>query len=139
MTASGGPTQQAGRTGSSRATVGRMSGLSRPRGREVHRSGRRQRGVYALALPTHFKRVVTFEPTLQNACLDANAEARDGLRAVVAFHSALGERRACVPIAVEADNAGLTGSDTRTPGQSSSRFDNIKLNHCDAIWLDVEV
>lgn len=59
---------------------------------------------------------------------------------MVAFHSALGEKTgACVPIAVEADNCGAHRIGTKDTGTIPIiPLDNIKLNHCDAIWLDVE-
>ena len=98
-------------------------------------------GVYPLALADHFKKVVTFEPDPSNyACLDANLEARDGLGRVVAFQSALGEKVGhCFPIVVEPDNCGANRVGVKEGGPIPIiPLDNIRLNHCDAIWLDVE-
>jgi len=94
-------------------------------------------GVYPAHLAQYFNHVHTFEPDMQNyICLSKNIDKNIGN--VAAYHAALGDRIDTVGmIQAEPDNAGAI----RISGEGDvpmRRIDDLKLDACDLIWLDIE-
>jgi len=97
-------------------------------------------GVYPVALTDHFSMVVTYEPDPTNyTCLVKNLAARDSLRRVQAFNAALGQTAGtCAPVEVHPRNCGAHRVDFGRGNVRVVRIDDLGLERCDCIWLDVE-
>jgi FkbM family methyltransferase len=82
-----------------------------------------------------FECVYTFEPEPRNfACLSRNMEDREN---VFAARGVLGDKRGTVGLAVHSKGTG--GHNIVGPGPLPTyRIDDLALEHCDAILLDVE-
>lgn len=92
-------------------------------------------GVYPIALAAHFDRVLTFEPDAENlACLQKNVTAPN----VAVFHAALSSKSGtCGVEAVEPDNCGAHKI-VPNGGIPTLALDELELDACDLIWLDIE-
>jgi FkbM family methyltransferase len=110
------------------------------RGRDVIVQAGANVGLYPLALADRFRQVWTFEPDPTNwACLVENLRARDSLKRVVAQHCALGDAEGvCSPIEVAKHNCGAHRVAYGRGTVPVRTLDSLKLDRCDAIWLDVE-
>lgn len=97
-------------------------------------------GVYPVFLADVFGKVVTAEPDKVNFdCLCLNLHARDSLKRITALLAAFGaENGDCAPVVVEADNCGAHRVDFSGGGTPVWAIDNLPLEACDALWLDVE-
>ena len=92
-------------------------------------------GVYPLALAKAFDQVITFEPDADNYdCLSVNADQSNIQR----WWGALGaEPGQCDVLRIDTDNC---GSHKTVKGAAVwvETIDNIPLEACDLIWLDIE-
>ena len=92
-------------------------------------------GVYPLALADAFERVITFEPDDENlSCLMRNATRPN----IAIYKAALGKAAGtCSVQVVEGDNCGAhkTVPDGLVPVMT---IDDLGLDACDLIWLDIE-
>lgn len=97
-------------------------------------------GVYPLALSDHFRKVVTAEPDKVNFdCLCLNLQARDSLKRVTALNAGVGEANGvCDMVEVEEHNCGAHRVDFAVGVIPVWAIDNLPLDACDAIWLDIE-
>lgn len=100
-------------------------------------------GLYPRLLSDVFKFVYTFEPDPINFhCLVNNCQ-RDN---IFKFNSALGDKHAMVlmnapekDLTTLKDNSGMNRVDADKVGNVPQlMIDDLNLNHCDLIWLDIE-
>lgn len=121
-------------------TIPRFAGLSMPRahtffrGRELAIQAGGNVGLYPIYLSGHFKRVLTFEPELENfRCLRKNCE---GIANISYTKAALGDHTGTVGIKRSKDNF---GAHLVTEGNMADvvRIDDMRLPACDFIWLSV--
>lgn len=96
-------------------------------------------GIYPVALADFFQRVVTVEPDPENAdCMRKNVKARDTFGRIIMHEAALSDRiGGCKMVEVEPDNCGAHRID-RDGAIPTITIDALGLDHCDAIWLDIE-
>jgi FkbM family methyltransferase len=109
--------------------------LARCRGRSVVVQAGGHIGIYPRLLAARFARVYTYEPCHENfACLTRNAPQSN----VYAARAFLGERHGCATLLRHSKNTG--GHHTGPPGGPIPvyRIDDLALDACDAIVLDVE-
>lgn len=109
--------------------------LSRVEGRLVAVQAGGNVGVWPLHLAHRFKEVFTFEPDdLNYKCLVRNCGGKENIHA---FNAALGDAHGSVSMARIPGNAGASfiraGRDVQVV-----RIDDLALEHCDFIALDVE-
>lgn len=92
-------------------------------------------GVWPRALGQHFDRVYTFEPCPVNfRCLAANAAAEN----IYKFNAALGRRPGLVSLVRDPRNIGAHYVDGGTGEIPTMRVDDLALDACDLIFLDIE-
>lgn len=92
-------------------------------------------GVWPRALGQRFDRVYTFEPCPVNfRCLAANASEEN----IYKFNAALGRRPELVGLARDPRNIGAHYVDRKTGEIPTMRVDDLALDACDLILLDVE-
>lgn len=95
-------------------------------------------GVWPAALAEHFRQVYTFEPDQTNfACLVVNLE---GIENVAAYNLALGERWGHGKMALHESEQNNAGAGYVVAGDDFEIcwIDNLVLDKCDLIQLDVE-
>lgn len=97
-------------------------------------------GLYPVALVKHFKHVYTAEPDPTNfQCLKRNLEGREGAERIAALHAAFGEKLGeCAPLVVQERNCGAHRVNFGTGTIPVWTIDDLELDACDAIWLDIE-
>lgn len=97
-------------------------------------------GVYPAMLAQHFQTVLTVEPDALNYdCLKRNLRARD-VRNIAHMRAAFGEDvcRGAIEI-IDARNVGAHRMKKGATGDVEIlRIDDLPLEACDAIWLDIE-
>lgn len=91
-------------------------------------------GLYPIYLSGHFRRVLTFEPELENfRCLRENCKPFPNIEY---FKAALGDKSGTAGISRKPENSGSP----RIEGGGSThirRIDDLQLTACDFIWLSV--
>jgi FkbM family methyltransferase len=94
-------------------------------------------GVYPSALARSFLKVVTAEPDHANyECLRRNLEGNVRIRHL---NCAFGETAgSCEPVHLDETNCGAHLVEFGTGEVPVIRIDDLKLEACDAIWLDIE-
>lgn len=108
-------------------------------GREVVVQAGGNVGVYPAHLARYFNRVYTFEPDENNfACLSRNITLNKGK--IEAFHAALGSHSGTVStIQHKPGDAGcIMVSEVEDGAVPMRTIDDLDLDACDLIWLDIE-